>query len=71
MPGNTREWLHMMRALAPLAARHPQIFAATMERITRKVKGQIIVLPMDCAGSSRKQPSICASLREVELPQRY
>ncbi|VDK86830.1 unnamed protein product, partial [Litomosoides sigmodontis] len=64
-PRTTRDWLHAIRALSPLCARHPQIFAATMERVTRKQKDQITVLPMTPIDPSCKQWAACSPIKQV------
>lgn len=64
-PRTTRDWLHAIRALSPLCARHPQIFAATMERVTRKQKDQITVLPMTPVDPSCKQWAACSPIKQV------
>lgn len=64
-PRTTHDWLHALRALSPLCARHPQIFAATMERVTRKQKDQIIVLPMTPIDPSCKQWAACSPIKQV------
>ncbi|VDK63407.1 unnamed protein product, partial [Onchocerca ochengi] len=64
-PRTTRDWLHAIRALSPLCARHPQIFAATMERVTRKKKDQITVLPMTPVDPSCKQWATCSPIKQV------
>ncbi|OZC09116.1 hypothetical protein X798_03863 [Onchocerca flexuosa] len=64
-PRTTRDWLHAIRALSPLCARHPQIFAATMERVTRKKKDQITVLPMTPVDPSCKQWAACSPIKQV------
>lgn len=64
-PRTTRDWLHAIRALSPLCARHPEIFAVTMERITRKQKDQITVLPMAPLDPSAKQWAACSPIKQV------
>ncbi|CAG9536021.1 unnamed protein product [Cercopithifilaria johnstoni] len=64
-PRTTRDWLHAIRALSPLCARHPQIFAATMERVTRKHKDQITVLPMTPVDPTCKQWAACSPIKQV------
>lgn len=64
-PRTTRDWLHAIRALSPLCARHPEIFAATMERVTRKQKDQIIALPMAPLDPSAKQWAACSPIKQV------
>ncbi|VDN18651.1 unnamed protein product [Gongylonema pulchrum] len=46
IPQTTRDWLHAIRVLAPLCAREPEIFLITMERVARRQKDEITVLPM-------------------------
>uniref|UniRef100_A0A1I8EIK7 HECT-type E3 ubiquitin transferase n=1 Tax=Wuchereria bancrofti TaxID=6293 RepID=A0A1I8EIK7_WUCBA len=64
-PRTTRDWLHAIRALSPLCARHPQIFATTMERVTRKQNDQITVLPMTPVDPSCKQWAACSPIKQV------
>ncbi|VDK23666.1 unnamed protein product [Anisakis simplex] len=45
MPRSTRDWMHAMRALAPLCARHPQLFYTTVKRVARKQNSQITAVP--------------------------
>lgn len=44
-PRSTRDWFYALRSFAPLCARHPQLFVRVMEKIGRKQKDQINVLP--------------------------
>ncbi|KHN86002.1 E3 ubiquitin-protein ligase HUWE1 [Toxocara canis] len=65
MPRTTREWLHAMRALAPLCARHPRLFMSTMERVARKQNGQISAVPVPPCESGPKLPPPSAPIRQV------
>ncbi|KAL3982881.1 HECT-domain (ubiquitin-transferase) family protein [Acanthocheilonema viteae] len=64
-PRTTRDWLHAIRALSPLCARHPQIFTVTMERVARKQKDQITILPMSPVDPSYKQWAACSPIKQV------
>ncbi|VDN03027.1 unnamed protein product [Thelazia callipaeda] len=64
-PQTTRDWLHALRALSPLCARHPKIFAATMERVTRKSRDQISVLPLVPVDASCRQWASCSPIKQV------
>lgn len=65
MPRTTREWLHAMRALAPLCARHPRLFVSTMEHVARKQNGQITTVPMPPSEGGPKLPPPSAPVRQV------